>query len=173
VGHSDEQPVFERTGDRVEPRRQRGRIGDRAKRASRMRLPSSVTKGTPCDSRRVTAPPSASSRARTSGSASSSTSTGTGKVSPSRRTSLVSSTSTTKRAADAATIFSFVCAPPPPFMRSSEGATSSAPSTARSSTGASPSVRTSSPPVRAQPADAARHHAGELERLARALRQRR
>jgi hypothetical protein len=78
---------------------------------------------------------------------------------------LVSSTSTTKRAAEAATIFSLVCAPPPPFMRSSDGATSSAPSTARSSRGTSPRVRTTGRPRARSPPPPARHHAGQLERL--------
>jgi hypothetical protein len=161
VGHSDEQPVFEQAGNRVEPRGQRGRILDAAEPCIEDAI---AQLGTP--SRCVTRAPIASRRPRTSGSASSITSAGTGNVSPRFRTSFVSSTRTTKRAADAATIFSFVCAPPPPFMRSSAGVTSSAPSTARSRLGASASVRTVRPPARGDARGPARgHHARELERL--------
>ena len=80
--------------------------------------------------RRAVANDASAAGGRASRQAEGSSSTGTG--ARARRPAFDSSTITTKRSAAAATIFSRVCAPPPPLTSQRSGATSSAPSIARS-----------------------------------------
>ncbi len=100
---------------------------------SMMKLPPSVTKGSPPACRNSAVAPSFSSAAAVACQPNCVTSTGTGMRSPSRRTSFSWSTTTMKRALAAATIFSRKRAPPWPLIKSRvEHRTSSAPSIARS-----------------------------------------
>src|SRR5690606_35124950 len=103
-----------------------------ANRQSTTRLPLSVTKGSPPCSRSRASAPSRPSRCTVRESPKRTTSTGTGALSPSRATSFDSSPMSTNVRAEAATTFSRSSAPPRPLTASSEGESSSIPSTARS-----------------------------------------
>ena len=105
-----------------------------------MKLPSSVMNVAPSGRwRSFGFRPNAASFRVTTGKAIWITSTGNGKR-PSCLTSLLESAITMNFRAALATIFSRNNAPPPPLMRASPGPTSSAPSTAKSSTGESSKV---------------------------------
>src|SRR5262249_43221665 len=115
----------------------------RSSAASRIQCPPSVTKAWPSEVRRSSAGPgqptaaaAASTARRVAVSPNGTTSIGSGNL-PSAQTHFDSSAMTIRRADAEATIFSRSSAPPPPLIRERSGAISSAPSTARSSSGVS------------------------------------
>src|SRR6185295_78975 len=126
------------------------RSASRGAQSSR-RFPLSVTSGPPrhASVRTIGRRPSARTRRITGPSANGITSTGIRPRSPSARTSLSGPTRITCRLDTAATIRSRTSAPPKPFTMSRFGATSSAPSTVRSSSTSSASPMIGMPRSRA------------------------